>query len=96
MFYQSCMAAADIMEGRHLSDEQFEKTPMCFAAVTAVVDLEPSLKPEYAMCPPKGEKISYQQMILVVASYLKNHPEQLNHNFHMLAVSAPDGMAVRR
>jgi hypothetical protein len=76
MFYQSCMAAADIMEGHHPSDEQFEKTPMCFGAVTAIINLEPFLKPEFAMCPPKGSKISYGQMILVIADYLKKHPEQ--------------------
>jgi hypothetical protein len=88
MFYQSCTAAADIMEGRHLSDEQFEKAPMCFGAVTAIINLEPFLKPEYGMCPPKGNKISYGQIILVIASYLKNHPEQLDQNFHTLAALA--------
>jgi hypothetical protein len=88
MFYQSCMAAADIIEGHHPSDEQFEKTPMCFGAVTAIMNLEPFLKPEFAMCPPKGSKISYGQVILVIADYLKKHPEQLHENFHMLAVFA--------
>jgi hypothetical protein len=88
MFYQSCMAAAAIIEGRHLSDDQFEKTPMCFGAVTAIINLEPFLKPEYAMCPPKDGKISYGQMILVIADYLKKHPEQLHENSHMLAVLA--------
>jgi hypothetical protein len=88
MFYQSCVAAADIMEGHHPSDEQFEKAPMCLGAVTAIMNLEPFLKPEFAMCPPKGSKISYGQMILVIADYLKKHPEQLHENFHMLAVLA--------
>lgn len=88
MYYQSCMAAADIMEGHHPSDEQFEKAPMCFGAITAIMSLEPLLKPEFAMCPPTGSKISYGQMILVVTDYLKKHPEQLHENFHMLAVLA--------
>jgi hypothetical protein len=88
MFYQACMAAADIMEGRHLSDEQLEKALMCFGTVTAIVNLEPFLKPEYAMCPPKGSKVSHAQMILVIASYLKNHPELLYENFHTLALVA--------
>jgi hypothetical protein len=88
MFYQSCMAAADVMEGHHLSEDQFEKAPMCFGAVTAIINLEPFLKPEFAMCPTKGSKISYGQMILVIADYLKKHPEQLHENFHMLAVLA--------
>jgi hypothetical protein len=88
MFYQSCMAAADIMERHHPSDEQFEKAPMCLGAVTAIMNLEPFLKSEFAMCPPKGSKISYGQMILVISDYLKKHPEQLHENFHMLAVLA--------
>jgi hypothetical protein len=87
MFYENCMAAAAIMEG-HASEKQYDKAPMCFGAVTAIINLEPFLKPEYAMCPPKGSKISYGQIILVIAAYLKNHPEQLDNNFHMLAVLA--------
>jgi hypothetical protein len=85
MFYQSCMAAASILEGSAPSDA-FDKAPMCLGAITAIVKLEPFLKPEYAMCPPKGKKISFAQIILVVANYLKQHPEQLHENFHMLAV----------
>ena len=46
------------------------------------------LKPEYAMCPPQGSQISYAQMVLVIVAYLKNHPEQLDKNFHMLAALA--------
>jgi hypothetical protein len=87
MFYQSCMAAASIMEGNPPSDA-FDKAPMCFGAVTAIINLEPFIKPEFAMCPPAGSKISYGQMILVIADYLKKHPEQLHQNFHMLAVAA--------
>jgi hypothetical protein len=56
MYYQSCMAAADIMEGRHLSDDQFDKAPMCFGAATAIINLEPFLKSEYATCPRKAAK----------------------------------------
>ena len=87
MYYQSCMAAASIMEGSPPSDA-LDKAPMCFGAVTAIINLEPFLKPEYAMCPPSGSKISYGQMILVIVDYLKKHPEQLHQNFHMLAVLA--------
>jgi hypothetical protein len=87
MFYQSCMAGASIMEGNPPSDA-LDKAPMCFGAVTAIINLEPFLKPEFAMCPPEGSKISYGQMILVIADYLKKHPEQLHKNFHMLAMLA--------
>jgi hypothetical protein len=87
MFYQSCMAAASIMEG-NARDDALDKAPMCFGAITAIINLEPFIKQEYAMCPPTESKISYAQMILVVVSYLKNHPEQLDRNFHMLALTA--------
>jgi hypothetical protein len=87
MFYQSCMAAASIMEGNPPSDA-LDKAPMCFGAVTAIINLEPFLKPEFAMCPPEGSKISYAQMILVIADYLRRHPEQLDKNFHTLALVA--------
>ena len=46
------------------------------------------LRPIILPDPPKGSKISYGQMILVIADYLKKHPEQLHENFHMLAVLA--------
>lgn len=89
MFYQSCMVAADLMEGHSPpNDEQLDKAPMCFGAITAVINLEPFLKPEYAMCPPKGNNITYGQIVLVIASYLRNHPEALDKNFHMLALIA--------
>ena len=89
MFYQSCMAAASIVEG-NTSENMRDAldAAMCFGSVTAISNLEPFLKPEYAMCPPKGTKITYAQLILVVAKYLKMHPEQLNYNFHMLAMFA--------
>jgi hypothetical protein len=44
MYYQSCMAAASIMEGNPPSDA-LDKAPMCFGAVTAIINLEPFLKP---------------------------------------------------
>jgi hypothetical protein len=88
------MAAADIM-GEHplLSDpamaaNRLDKSIMCLGAVTALVSLEPFLKPEFGMCPPRGRKISDAQMILVIAAYLRNHPEELHENFHILAAHA--------
>jgi hypothetical protein len=92
MFYASCMAAADIVDGRPHEDADaatlLEKSPMCFGAVTALMNLEPFFKPEFAMCPPKDSKISYAQMILVIAAYLRNHPEKLPENFHFLSALA--------
>jgi Ssp1 endopeptidase immunity protein Rap1a len=93
MFYASCMAAADIMEGRpppsdpEVAARQLNKATMCLGAVTAIANIEAFLRPEFAMCPPKGG-ISYAQMILVIAAYLRNHPERLHENFHGLAVFA--------
>jgi hypothetical protein len=87
--YASCVAAASILDGHPLLSEeqdlQFEQPLMCIQAVTALMDLEPFLKPELAMCPPEGTKISYAQMTWVVAAYLRNHPEQLHDNIHVLA-----------
>ena len=94
MFYASCMAAGDIMEDRlprsgpEASADRFEKASMCFGAVTALMNLEPFFKPEFGMCPPPNTKISYYQMVLVVAANLKNHPEKLHENFHFLAALA--------
>jgi hypothetical protein len=86
MYYENCIAAA-IIEGR-ASEKDYDKAPMCFGAITAVISLEPFLRPEYAMCPPPRNKISYGQIVLVVATYLKNHPERLDENFHVLAALA--------
>src|SRR5215472_5575957 len=84
MYYQSCMAAADIIESRHPSVDQLDKAPMCFGAITAIMNLEPLLRPEFGMCPPKEAQISFGQIVLVVADYLKKHPDQLDKNFHLL------------
>src|ERR1700730_17444044 len=94
MFYSSCMAAADIMEGRpspsdqEATASQLEKATMCFGAVTALMNLEPLFKPEFAMCPPQASRISYSQTVSVIAAYLRNHLEKLHENFHLLAALA--------
>jgi Rap1a immunity proteins len=94
MFYASCMAAADIVEGRPSPSDQdlaanpLVKATMCFGAVTALVNLEPFFKPEFGMCPPEGGRVSYAQAVLVIAAYLRNHPEKLHENFHSLAAVA--------
>jgi hypothetical protein len=94
MFYASCMAAADSMEGRPLPPDpevaasQLDKSVMCLGAITALMNLEPFFKPEFGMCPPKDTKISYYQMVLVIAAFLKNHPEKLHENFHFLGALA--------
>lgn len=92
MFYASCMAASAIM-GRppgpstpQAGADDLAKAPMCLGAITSITKLEPLLKPEFAMCPPSG--VSFEQIVLVVANYLRNHPEQLQENFHRLAVLA--------
>ena len=92
-FYQSCMAAAGIVGGHplptaHAMKEEVELAQACFAAVTAVMELEPLLAPPYRMCPAAGEKVSYAQAHLVIAEHLKNHPEQLHNSFYILAASA--------
>lgn len=93
-FYASCMAAAEIVGGQVKPPKpgsgigQLEQATMCFGSVTAIANLEAFFQPQFAMCPPQGSTISYAQMILVVAAYLRNHPEQLHQNFHGLAAVA--------
>jgi hypothetical protein len=94
MYFPSCLAAADIVQGKHPaadSDEaakQLQKAAICFGAVTAISNLEPFFKPEFAVCPTADNKVSSNQMVLVITAHLKNHPEQLQNNFHQLAATA--------
>jgi len=97
-FYSSCVAAADIVQGKHPAADsenaarQLRQATGCFAAVSAIMMLEPLFKPEFAACPPANilvdSKVTLAQMILVITSYFKNHPEQTSNNFHQTAVTA--------
>ena len=60
MFYASCMAAANIMEGRpppsdsDIAVNALNNAAMCLGAVTAITNLEAFLKPEFegsSRCP---------------------------------------------
>jgi Rap1a immunity proteins len=94
MYYPSCLVAADIVQGKHPAADseetakQLKQAAICFGAVTAIMNLEPFFKPEFAMCPPADSKISFPQMVLAITTHLKNHPDQLHHNFHQLAATA--------
>ena len=94
MYYPSCLVAADIVQGKHPAADseetakQLKQAAICFGAVTAIKNLEPFFKPEFAMCPPADSKVSFAQMVLVITTHLKNHPEQLQNNFHQTAVTA--------
>jgi hypothetical protein len=93
VYYPSCLAA-DIVQGKHPAADsedaakQVKQAAICFVAVTAIMNLEPFFKPEFAMCPPEDSKVSFAQMVLVITTHLKNHPEQLQNNFHQLAATA--------
>ena len=97
-FYPSCLAAADIVQGKRpatdLEDaaKQLRQASVCFGAVTAIMKLAPLFKPEFAVCPPAAisadSKGALAQMILVTTAYLKSHPEQRANNFHQTAVNA--------
>lgn len=90
----SCEAALDIAQGRRPAADspdaakQLQRAAACFGAMTAILNLEPYFKPEYAICPPGNAKPSQAQMVTTIAAYLKSHPEQLRENFHQVAVSA--------
>ena len=94
VYYPSCLAAADIVQGKHPAADsedaakQLKQAAICFGAVTAIMNLEPFFKPEFAMCPPADSKVSFAQMVLAITTHLKNHPEQLRNNFHQLAATA--------
>jgi hypothetical protein len=94
VFYPSCLAASDIVQGKHPAADsedaakQLRQAAICFGAVTAIMNVEPFFKPEFAVCPPPDTKVSLAQMVLVVTAHLKNHPELLQDNFHQLAVTA--------
>jgi hypothetical protein len=93
-YYPSCLAAAEIVQGKHPAADseeaakQLRQAAICFGAITAIKNLEPLLKSESAMCAPADSKISFAQMVLVITTYLKNHPEQLQNNFHQTAATA--------
>ena len=94
VYLPSCLAATDIVQGKRPAADsvdaakQLHKAALCFGAVTAIMNLETFFKPEFAMCPPAGSKVSSAQMVLVVTDHLKKHPEQLQDNFHQLAATA--------
>jgi len=94
LYYPSCLAAAEIVQGKHPAADsedavkQLKQAAICFGAVTAIMNLESFFKPEFAVCPPADVKVSFAQMVLVITTHLKNHPEQLQNNFHQTAVTA--------
>lgn len=94
VYYPSCMAAADIVQGKRPAADsedaakQLKQAAICFGAVTAIMNLEPFLKPEYSACPPPDKKASFTQAVLAVTTHLKSHPEQRTNNFHQLAATA--------
>ena len=94
VYYPSCQAAADIVQGRRPAadseeaSKQLRQAALCFGAVTAISSLETLFKTEFAACPPVARNVLSNQMVLVITAHLKNHPEQLNENFHRVAVTA--------
>jgi hypothetical protein len=97
-FYPSCLAAADIVQGKRPATDsedaakQLRQASACFGAVMAIMKLAPLLKPEFALCPPsdiaQDSKGTIAQMVLSITAYLKSHPEQRPDNFHQTAVNA--------
>ena len=94
VYLPSCLAAAEIVQGKHPAADsedaakQLKQAAICFGAVTAIMNLEPFFKPEFAMCPPADSKVSFPQLVLAITTHLKNHPDQLHNNFHQLAAVA--------
>jgi len=81
VFFPSCMAAADIVQSKRPAADsedaakQLRLASGCFAAVTAIMKLEPLFKPEFAVCPPADisteSKVTLNNMILVITAYIR-------------------------
>jgi len=93
VYYPSCLAAVDIVQGKRPAADsedaakQLRQAALCFGAVTAITNLEPFFKPEFSVCPPADRKVSSAQMVLAITAHLKSHPDQLQNNFHQLAAT---------
>src|ERR1700730_10162612 len=94
VYYPSCLAAADIVQGKRPAadsenaSKQLRQAAICFGAVRAIMNLESLFKPEFVACPPVDGRVLLDQMVVVITAYLKSHPEQLQSNFHQLAVTS--------
>jgi hypothetical protein len=94
VYYPSCLAAAELAQGKRPAADsedaakQLRQAAICNGALTAIMNVEAYFKPEYAMCGPDGSKIAFPQVVLTVTAYLKGHPERLQENFHQVAVAA--------
>ena len=88
VYYPSCLADADIVQGRRpaadspQAGKHLTQAALCFGAITAITNLAPLFKPEFALCPLTNTTPSPAQMIPIIADHLKKHPEQMNSNFH--------------
>ena len=97
-FYPSCLAAADIVQGKRPATDsedaakQLRQASACFGAVMAIMKLAPLFKTEFAVCPPSNivpdSKGELAQMVVSITAYLKSHPEERPNNFHQTAVNA--------
>jgi hypothetical protein len=75
----------------YLEDEGDRKTPPtwnvpCSEVVGTILFFTTALKPEYAICDPKG--VSTHQAMRVVVKYLESNPERLHEPFPHLAHEA--------
>lgn len=93
-YYPSCMAANDIVQGKRpaadseAASKQLRQAAICFGAARAIMGLESVFKPEFSACPPADTKPLLDRMVVVITAYIKSHPDQLQNNFHQLAVTA--------
>src|SRR5262249_48344273 len=81
VFFPSCMAGADFVKSKRPAADsedaakQLRLASGCFAAVTAIMKLEPLFKPEFAVCPPADisteSKVTLNNMILVITAYIR-------------------------
>ena len=91
-YLPSCAAALDILQGRKpVADSpeaaaQLRRAAICFGAVNAVLNVQPFLQRQYAMCAPST--VAPAQALPVIIAYLGAHKDMLGERFHALAIAA--------
>jgi len=86
-----CQSADDALAGRGATSGDTQQAlgeGFCMGIIGGVrfVVTSSIMDPKYRLCIPN--KLSNSQALSVVVNYMKNHPDQLNHTFSFVVLSA--------
>ena len=86
-----CQSADDALAGRGATSGDTQQAlgeGFCMGIIGGVrfVVTSSIMDPKYRLCIPN--KVSNSQALSVVVNYMKNHPDQLNHTFSFVVLSA--------